>query len=256
MRPFSICVCCFLVAGSSVAGDVFRESPSNPAKEYAKFHIGVTGISASIKKGLVVTVEETAPGTPAAGKFKKGDVLTAINGKLIADAEPWVALGQAIGAAEAADGRMVFALTRDGKDEQIIIQIPVLGAYSKTWPLACEKSDAIIRQTAERIMLKRAKLGKGLTDSLAGLFLLSTGDDAYLPTVQAMVMRHAPAKSGNHTWNNGYAGILLGEYYLRTGDTAALPRLKAICDDSARRSIPGAGVTGVKAAVAAMCAAA
>jgi len=217
---------------------MYKETPTDPAREYGKFHIGVTGISATIKKGLAVTVEDAAAGTPAAGKFTKGDVLVAVNGHPVAEPEPWVALGRALGAAEAGDGRLTFTVKRDAQETQVTIVIPVLGAYSQTWPLKCAKSARIIRQTADHIMLKSAKLTMGLTDCLEGLFLLSTGDGQYLPAVQAMV-HHSPTNCGSHTWGNGYAGVLLGEYYLRTGDAAALPRLKAICDDSARRQYYG-----------------
>ena len=79
---------------------MYKETATNPAREYPKFHIGVTGISATIKKGLVVTVESVEAGTPAAGKFNQGDILMAVNGRPLSDPEPWVALGRALGAAE------------------------------------------------------------------------------------------------------------------------------------------------------------
>ena len=82
------------------------------------------------------------------------------------------------------------------------------------------------------------KLGIGVTESIAGLFLLSTGDDKYLPAVKGMVMKHSPTSCGSNSWGNGYAGVLLGEYYLRTGDEARAPA-ETLCDDSARRQYYG-----------------
>jgi hypothetical protein len=36
------------------------------------------------------------------------------------------------------------------------VKIPVLGAYSKTWPLDCPKSDKIVRNLADYIASPRA----------------------------------------------------------------------------------------------------
>jgi len=222
-----------LIAGQCLAADkVFLMTPSNPAQAYPRFHIGVTGIYATIEKGLLVTVDSTEPNTPAAGKFQKGDVLVKVNGRPVSDPEPYIALGEALTAAEAGDGKLVFAVKRGDKEEPVAITIPVLGAYSKTWPLDCKKSDTIIRQAAEFLAQPENLKNPGF---FGGLLLLSTGDDRYLPAVKAMVDRNSPDKAGSHTWNNGYAGILIAEYYLRTGDKGALPRLKSICVDAKER---------------------
>lgn len=226
-----------LVAGPvSAAGSVFLMTPADPGKAYPKFHIGVSGIYATIEKGLLVTVDSTEPDTPAAGKFQKGDVLLKVNGRPVSEPEPYIALGNALTAAEAGDGKLTFTVNRAGRDESVTIAIPVLGAYSRTWPLNCRKSDAIVRQAAEFVMRPENLKNPGF---FGGLFLLSTGDDNYLPAVKELVERHSPDKAGDHTWNNGYAGILIGEYYLRTGDKNALPRLKAICVDSQERQYYG-----------------
>ena len=50
------------------------------------------------------------------------------------------------------DGKLVFIVKRADKEESVTITIPVLGPYSPTWPLNCQKSDAIIRQTAALAM--------------------------------------------------------------------------------------------------------
>jgi hypothetical protein len=222
-----------LVAGPVLAADkVFLLTPADPAIAYPKFNIGVSGIYATIEKGLLVTVDSTEPGTPAEGKFQKGDVLLKVNGKPVSEPEPYIALGNALTAAEAGDGKLDFAIKRGDKEETVTLTIPVLGAYSKIWPLDCKKSDEIIRQAAAFVMQPENLKNPGF---FGGLFLLSTGDDKYLPAVKELVNRNSPDKAGDHTWNNGYAGILIGEYYLRTGDKDALPRLKAICADSQER---------------------
>ena len=238
MRGVLITVCLgLLMAGPCLAEKVFLGTarPIDPAKSYPKFHIGVTGINATVEEGLLVTVHSTEPGTPAAGKFQKGDVLVAVNGAAMSDPEPYIALGNAITAAEAGDGKLAFAVKRGDAEAQIDIVIPVLGAYSKTWPLNCKKSDTIVRQAAAFIAkdlhVKPIRRDKGYLGALA---LLSTGEDKYLPIVKARLMKF---RNSSQTWQNGYFGITMAEYYLRTGDKDVLPLLQSICDDSAARQV-------------------
>ena len=131
IRKFLILVCGSLfITGQSDAGQMIWMTPSDPAKAYPKFHIGVSGINATIEKGLLVTVDSTEPGTPAEGKFQKGDVLLTVNGKPVSEPEPYIALGNALTAAEAGDGKLTFTVKRGEQEEQVTITIPVLGAYS------------------------------------------------------------------------------------------------------------------------------
>ena len=214
----------FLVAGGR---------PINPDKAYPKFHIGPTGINATVAKGLRLTVFDTDENTPAAGKFKQGDIITAVNGRSVTDPEIYICLGEAITEAEAGNGKMAFTVERGGKTETVTITLPVLGAYSPTFPLNCKKSDAIIKACAERIA---RDLGERVVSTDFGYFgalgLLSTGDDAYLPVIKKHLMKH---ENKSHTWQNGYYGLAMAEYYLRTGDREILPLLKIIADDSVAR---------------------
>ena len=242
MRPASLIALFGIISLSPCriahAERVFKANPT-PDKVYPRFHVGVTGIYATVEKGLLVTVDGTEPDTPAAGKFEKGDLILAVNGKRLEGTDPLVALGEAIGAAEASDGKLVFAMKRGEEEVEAALTIPVLGAHSKTWPLNCKKSQTVIHQTAEYIVKSKMLERPGLCQYLAALFLLSTGDDLYLPTVKVFAQLVPPDRVGSHTWNNGYHGILLGEYFLRTGDTSVLPTLEAICDDSKERQYYG-----------------
>ena len=62
-------------------------------------------------------------------------------------------------------------------------KIPVLGAYSKTWPLDCPKSDKIVRDFAD--YLTKPDSNKGFGD-IGMLFLLSTGEDKDLAAGRRM----------------------------------------------------------------------
>jgi hypothetical protein len=228
-------------------GEKIYQSRPEPARDTPFGCIGATGLMARIYPGVTVKVEQMMPGSPAAGKFSKGEIITGINGVALKGLNPFVTLGNALTKAEAGDGRMVFDVTSaDGKAERKeTVSIPVLGAYGKTWPLDCGKSKKIIGQAAGFYADPKKFNEGGIPGALACLFLLSTGDDQYLPRVKAYFAAFPKdvRRIGDHTWNNGYNGIACGEYYLRTGDASVLPILQHFCDDAKERQKFGRGWT-------------
>ncbi len=255
----ALLVTLFPLAGQLDAGDgggdgaryyteerIYQLRP-NPAGERFFGVIGVTGLKTRIYPDVVLKVEEIVPGSPSEGKFAKQEILTGINGRSLKGLDPFVAMGNALTKAEATDGKMVFDVTSaDGKTtRQETVTIPVLGAYSKTWPLDCQKSKRIVDEAAAFYAdPKKFKQG-GIPGALGCLFLLSTGDDQYLPRVKAYfdAFPKDVKAIGDHTWNNGYNGIACGEYYLRTGDDSVLPILQYYCDDAKARQKFGCGWT-------------
>lgn len=240
-------------APAAAAGEAYYSdeqlytSRPDPARETPFGGIGATGLMARIYPGVIVKVEHTMPASPAEGKFSTGEIITGINGVRLRGLNPFVTLGNALTKAEASDGRMVFNVTSaDGKTGRTeTVSIPVLGTYSKTWPLDCAKSKKIIEQAAEFYADPKKFSQSGMPGALASLFLLSTGDDKYLPQVKAYfdAFPKDVRKIGEHTWNNGYNGIACGEYYLRTGDASVLPILQYYCDDAKERQKFGCGWT-------------
>jgi hypothetical protein len=220
-------------------------------------HVGPTGIHAYIHPNVTVTIETIAKGSPAEGKFKAGDVIRAINGKPFAGHNPFVIAGNAITHAEATDGKLVFTVEADGKQRDVTVTIPVLGKYAETWPVDCAKSEKIVAQAAAFYAAKMRKAQQdkqrgipgaadetqGIPGALIGLFLLSTGDDAHLPIVKEYFRPFIdnPKGIGDHTWNNGYNGILVTEYYLRTGDKDVMPVIQFYCDNAKERQKFGIG---------------
>jgi len=232
--------------------DYYTEKPlyqtrPNLANERFFGKIGTTGLKARIYPGVVLKVEEMAPGSPAEGKFTKDEILTGINGIALKGLDPFVVMGNALNKAEASDGKMVFDVTSaDGKTHRkATVTIPVLGAYSKTWPLDCAKSKRIIDEAAAFYADPEKFSQDGIPGALSCLFLLSTGDDTYLPRVKAYfdAFPKDVKAIGDNTWNNGYNGIACGEYYLRTGDKSVLPILQYYCDDAKARQKFGCGWT-------------
>jgi Family of unknown function (DUF6288) len=223
------------------------QSRPNPENERYFGVIGTTGLKPRIYPGVILKVEKMAPGSPSEGKFVKDEILTGINGTALKGLNPFVVMGNALTKAEAADGKMVFDVTSvDGKTQRKeTVIIPKLGAYSNTWPLVCAKSKRIIDEAAA-FYSDPSKFNKdGIPGALTCLFLLSTGNDKYLPQVKAYFDSFPKDVKGigDHTWNNGYNGIACGEYYLRTGDKSVLPIMQHFCDDAKARQKFGCGWT-------------
>ncbi len=221
------------MAMSAAIGDVLPAG--KPCKE---FMVGVTGINADMSEAGVLAVTKITPGTPAAGKLKAGDVLLAVNGTSLEVQDPRHPLGEAINKSEGGDGTMTFAIKREGKKIDVAIKLEAIGGYSPTWPDNCKKSQHIVSQTADFILkcggpgrsTSKGKSEGNIHNYLEGLFLISTGQEKYMPSVREFARNDAAKPAGTSAWTNGFRGIFLGEYYLATGDKAILPALKAVCD--------------------------
>ena len=181
-----------------------------------------------LQPAFVMRISRIEEGSPAAatGKLKAGQIIETINGQELADIDPRIQLGQLLAAAEAADGILKFSIK--GEANPVIVKVPVLGAYSKTWPLDCPKSDKIVRGVAD--YLSRPKSTEGL-GGIGLLFLLSTGEDKDLEVVRKWA-RKVPAH--RYPWYIGYGGIPLAECYLRTGDPQILANIQEWVDNAAR----------------------
>ena len=183
-------------------------------------------------------VKNVESGSPAAESgLKQGQIIDSINGETLKDIDPRIQLGNIITKAEAKDGLVRF-MVKDKPDaplREVVVKIPVLGAYSKTWPLNCKKSDQIVRDMADKLA-EREELPLSHGAGPAMLFMLSTGEEKDLEVVRGWVKKMvekfktpkdvAPIQN----WTVGYSGVPLCEYYLRTGDKSVLPLIKMIAD--------------------------
>ncbi len=208
---------------------LFSTRPSEEKSLQTIDRFGPVGIGIElIQPAFTMRIKNIEEGSPAAetGLLKKGQIIESINGQELADIDPRIQLGNILAAAEASDGSVTFAIK--GKSEPITLSIPVLGAYSNTWPLNCAKSDKIVRQAAD--YLSQEKTTKGLGD-IGMLFLLSTGNKKDLEVVRNWARK---AKAHSYPWYLGYGGIPLTECYLRTGDPEILKNIQAWVDSAAK----------------------
>ena len=207
-----------------------RPDPTKSIHTLTEF--GPVGMSLDLlKPNFTIRIKAIEPGSPAekTGKLKPGMIIHTINGEKLADIDPRIQLGNMITKAEAADGKMTMVVSDDleGATRKVVVQLQALGAYSDTWPLNCPKSDKIVTQFADYLTQEGAN--KGFAE-IGMLFLLSTGDDKYLPTVRDWAHEASKKEAGGYGWNIGYGRIALAEYYLRTGT-------RPPCRESSRPSI-------------------
>jgi hypothetical protein len=204
---------------------LFSTAPKEQVSVNTIARLGPVGMAIELHQpAFSMRVGAIEPGSPAeaTGGLEKGQIIDSINGQSLKDIDPRIQLGQLVEAAEAKDGVLEFRV-RDRTDapaKSVIVRIPVLGAYSQTWPLNCGKSQKIVRGFADYIA--KPESHKGFADA-GMLFLLSTGDDKDLIPVKAWVHGLSQKKTTGYAWHLGYGGIPLCEYYLRTGDPAAMP---------------------------------
>jgi hypothetical protein len=186
-------------------------------------NFGPVGIGINlIRPGMTMQIANVEKGSPAdaTGKLQKGQIIESINGKVLENEDPRIILGDIITEAEAKDGKVVFKIKDLGA---VVVTIPVMGSYSKTWPLNCPKSDTIVRQLADLL----AKDEEPKWGSV--IFLLSTGEEKDLDVVRRWMKDIKTI--GGLNWEKGYKGPGLCEYYLRTGDQSVLPVIKTMTEE-------------------------
>ena len=207
---------------------IFSTRPSEKASLTNIRRFGPVGIGIDLlQPAFVMRISHIEEGSPAAAtELKAGQIIESINGQRLADIDPRIQLGQILESAEASDGLIKFAIK--GMPDPVVVHIPVLGAYSKTWPLNCPKSNRIVRGVADYLAQPDATEGLG---GIGMLFLLSTGDDRDLPVVQQWARS---LNAHKYPWYIGYGGIGLCEYYLRTGDEFVLPTIQKLVDNAAQ----------------------
>ena len=215
---------------------LFSTAPSETASLQTINRFGPVGIGIELHQpAFVMKVKNIEKGSPAeaTGKLKAGQIIETINGQKLADIDPRIQLGNIITAAEAADGVVKFMVkdAAEAPPQEVVVKIPVLGAYSKTWPLNCPKSDKIVRGYAD--YLAKPDSNKGFS-GIGMLFLLSTGEEKDLEPVRKWVHGMAGQAAPTYAWHLGYGGIPLCEYYLRIGDAAALPVIQKWVESAAK----------------------
>ncbi|MCY2950471.1 MAG: DUF6288 domain-containing protein, partial [Planctomycetota bacterium] len=215
---------------------LFSTAPKETVSLQSIDRFGPVGIGIELHQpAFVMKIKNIENGSPAeaAGKLTKGQIIETINGQKLKDIDPRIQLGNIITDAEATDGVVKFVVkdAPDAAAQEVIVKVPVLGTYSKTWPLDCPKSDKIGRKVADYLAKPDSNTG---FSGIGMLFLLSTGEEKDLEPVRKWVHGMAGQAAPTFAWHLGYGGIPLTEYYLRTGGAAALPIIQKWVDSAAK----------------------
>lgn len=235
-----------ILVGPPARAGFYREPPlfnfthaneTLPKQSIEKF--GPVGMSIDLKlppfQMYVGKIEEGSP-AETCGKLESGQKIESINGQVLKDIDPRIQLAQIITDAEAKDGLIKFKIADQG---EVVVKIPVLGAYSDSWPLNCKKSDKIVRNLASYIRENGSYTidtnGWASFDGFGALFLLSTGEKQDLNVVRGWMKENVEKLKGADKvqlrhWAHGPGALPLPEYYLRTGDKSVLPIIEKIAD--------------------------
>ena len=226
----------------------FTRGEVAPGKAKHDWNLGPTGARGWIFCDRLVTsdarqilITSVAAGSPADGVVSVGDVILGVEGKPFAY-DPRTEMGKAITIAEseAGDGKLVLTRWRKGKSEDVVLTLPVLGAYSSTSPYQCSKSARILEQGCKVLAERVATTDYGnqtepIVRALNALALLASGDAAYHPIVKKEAQWAASFSTNSmQSWHYGYVMMLLSEYIVATGDESVMPGLKRIALDVAK----------------------
>ncbi|NNF43879.1 MAG: acetylesterase [Phycisphaerales bacterium] len=259
-RPFGVLVVAVTLLGglappapsappaATTANPDFTQGDPIPAGATHDWNLGPTGARGWMYSNKMETSEarqilvtEVAAGSPADGRLEAGDVILGIAGRPFAH-DPRTELGNAIGVAEAGDGRLPLIRWRDGEKTTAVVPLRILGAYGPTAPFGCPKSRRIFEfgcAALARKMEASPDEGNPIERALNALALLASGRSEYLPLVRAQVewaSRYSDLERRTlHSWWYGPVNILLAEYALATGDRSFLPALERVTMEIVRR---------------------
>jgi hypothetical protein len=239
----SLCASASLLMAEAVPVPDFTKGDPIPQGFTHDWNLGATGARGWIYSDQLVTsdarqilITKVDSRSPADGKLANGDVILGVSGKPFSY-DPRTELGKAITAAEIS-GKLALTRWRGGKEEQVVLEIPVLGTYGRTAPYDCPKSALILKKGCEALAARMKeenypKTQNPITRSLNALALLASGNQEYLPLVRREVewANQFPDKS---TWWNAYVIMLLAEYKIATGDNACTAGLQRLALEAAK----------------------
>lgn len=182
-----------------------------------------------------ILVTDVAKGSPADGVLQVGDVILGVDSKNF-DSDARIQFAKAIAHAETqqSGGKLSVQRWREGKTENITLQLQVMGTYSHTAPYDCPKSAKIFEQGCEAIA-KRGLKGVSIPNNLNALALLASGEEKYRPMLAAYAQEASNYSTESMaTWHYGYTGMFLAEYIIATGDTSVMPGLERIVGEAVR----------------------
>ena len=223
----------------------FTKGGSIPKGAKHDWNLGATGARGWMFSKKLVTTEarqiaitKVEKGSPADSILAIGDIIIGVDGTPFSY-DPRTEMGNALTKAESEVGGGALNLVRyrEGKTDNVTLQLPILGAYSSTAPYDCLKSKRILELGCQELanrMEEPSYQQNPITRSLNALALLASGNREYIQIVRKEA-RWASVYSADsfQTWYYGYVIMFLAEYVMATGDKSVMPGLKRLSLEAA-----------------------
>lgn len=218
-------------------------------------NLGITGARAKIllEEPGEFEVAYVFEGTPAAGKLKVGDKITGVNGRSFKEDHkfgygpkffgyegPMMEFGLGLEKSQGElDGKLTLKVERDGKKADVVLTLPTkYGAFSKTFPYDCKKTDLILEESYAYLLKMQRDNGlwggRPDANAFAALALLASGDKKHLPAVKRAAEAFAKTTNdqisygGLDCWKYTLYGSFLAEYYLITREKWVVKEMEEI----------------------------
>ncbi len=230
--------------GPKIENPDFTKGAVIPKDAPKDWNLGATGArgwmfpwNMETSKARQISITKVAKGSPADGVLKVGDVILGVSGEKFSE-NARVEFGKALTMAEstAGKGKLTLTVWRDGTEAEKLVQVPVLGDYSKTAPYNCEKSAKILKQGCEALAKRMQQPNykeNPISKSLNALGLLASGEEKYMPLIKREVEWASKYSADSFmTWYYGYAIMLLAEYQIATGDDSYQDGMKRLVMES------------------------
>ena len=264
-RPVSAAIFAIWMISAPALAQVHYHKNGSPWKQRARrgpdavvdgwyYNLGTTGLRAQLipDAPMHLLVKHAFEGSPAETKVRRGDVIVGAGGKRFSTAHkngygedkfgpdgPILEFANALERAQSkrGGGELKLELRRDGEAVEVTLAVgDRYGAFSKTYPATCSRSDKILKELIPYLALRQkasGAWGNPIHDTFAPLALLATRNQRYLPQVKKAVQHHARTTSATDrssliNWRYMAAAIVMSEYYLATREKWVLPELEEV----------------------------
>jgi len=220
------------------------------------YNLGITGLRIELVETApkAMLVRYVIPGSPADGVIQVGEYVVGAGGANFVQAHqngygpnvfgaqgPVGEFAVALEAAQASTGNGNLAVNVSNGTTQKSVTLNVgqtYGAFSPTFPDACPKSDKILAELRDYLVLHQdasGSWGNPVNDLYASLALLSSKRPSHRAAAKKCAQNLAATTAPTSTdwlvnWRYMSAGIVLSEYYLATGEAWVLPELTEVRD--------------------------
>ncbi len=204
-------------------------------------NLGPTGARAILKESSF-EIKHVFAESPANGLLQINDEITAVNGRRftkhtfgkfygmeyeVGYEGPIMDMGHAIEDSEGGNGLLELNVIRQGEPISIVIQLPIIGRFSTTYPAKCDKSTKLAAAAIRYLLDHENEYSSHVhEETKVGLAFLASGNTREATKLADKWIELPDEKWW--TWHPSYRSIFLCEYFLRTGDERVIPTIQEL----------------------------